>query len=90
MSLKALKLDGMSTESMKVISLLRHCDALETLVIVDGDGSVNLEQTENDVFLQVVEWLGNCTNLRVLRLSSIASAPAILEQIACKCSSRSF
>ena len=83
-SLESLMLDGLASSSIRQLSRLQHCVALQVITIVDADREVNLEETENDIFLEVVQWLGNCKNLRVLRLTNLVSAPAIMTQVSCK------
>lgn len=80
-SLKSLKLDGLSSEGVKSMSLLQQCDALETLEVADAEGVINLEATENDIFLEILEWLSRCKSLRELSLKNIVNAPAILSHI---------
>lgn len=69
--------------------MLKPCNALEMIEIVDAEGYVDLEKTENDVFVAVVEWLSSCKNLRIVHFTSVVSAPAILTQISRKSSSPS-
>ena len=83
-SLKRLMLDGLRSNAIKTLSLPQECDAIEYLEIQDFDGLVNLEATENDVFLEVIAWLGRCEGLRELLLRNLASGPAILTQICLK------
>jgi len=80
-SLQRLKLDGLRSAAIKNLSLLQGCVGLVSLEIQDSDGSVNLEATENDIFLEVIAWLGRCEKLRELLLRNLASGPAILTQV---------
>jgi hypothetical protein len=80
-SLKILKLNGLKSDAIKSLSLLQGCEALEVLDIQDADGLINLETTENDVFLEVVAWLGRCRRLKELSFKKFLSAPAILTDI---------
>lgn len=80
-SLKKLKLDGLKLDAIKNLSYLQGCDRLESLEISDADGLVNLETTENDVYLEVIAWLSKCNNLRELLLRNLVSGPAILTQV---------
>ena len=82
-SLKVLKLAGLDSAAVRSLSLLQGCTALETLDLMDGDGAVNLEATENDVFLEVIAWLGRCKSLRDLHMSKLVSAPSILTKVCC-------
>lgn len=83
-SLRRLKLDGLRSNAIKKLSFLQGCVALEALEIQDSDGLVNLEATENDIFLEVIAWLGRCENLQELLLRNLASGPAILTQVCLK------
>lgn len=83
-SLKTLKLNGLESASIKALSVLKPCNAIEMVAIVDAEGHVDLETTENDVFLAVVEWLGSCKNLHIVHFTNVLSAPAILTQVARK------
>ncbi|KAG0648558.1 hypothetical protein D0Z07_5163 [Hyphodiscus hymeniophilus] len=80
-SLRRLKINGLRNDAMKKLSLLQDCLALETLALKDYHGLVNLEATENDVFIEVVEWLKRCQQLKELSLDRFVSAPEILTQI---------
>jgi hypothetical protein len=80
-SLRVLKLDGLRSDAIKHLSLLEGCIALESLDLQDAEGLINLEATENDIFLEVVAWLGKCERLRDLHLKNFVSGPAILTQV---------
>ena len=80
-SLRKLKLNGLRAEAIKNISFLQECTALDSLEIADAEGFINLEETQNDVYLEVIAWLGRCTNLRELILQNMLSGPAILTQV---------
>jgi hypothetical protein len=71
----------LSSTAIKTLSFLQECVALEYLEIQDSDGMVNLEATENDIFLEVISWLGRCERLRELLLRNLSSGPAILAQV---------
>jgi hypothetical protein len=77
-SLKTLKLNGLVTDAIRNLSFLRGCEALEVIELHDADGWIDLEITENDVFLEIVAWLCRCERLKELTLDKFASAPAIL------------
>jgi hypothetical protein len=81
LSLKVLKLDGLKSDAIKRLSLLQGCEALEILHLQDEDSSINLEETENDVYLEVLEWLGRCNQLQELSIKRLLSAPSILTNI---------
>ena len=50
------------------LGLLKGLTALETLALSDDRKTVDLEAEQNDVFLELIEWLKSCKNLRTLRL----------------------
>ncbi|PBP17688.1 hypothetical protein BUE80_DR011622 [Diplocarpon rosae] len=83
-SLKRLKLDGLRSDTVKKLSLLRGCIALEVIEISDADGFVDLEATENDVYLEIIVWLGQCHGLQELLLRNFVSATKILTQVCLK------
>ncbi|KAH8683365.1 hypothetical protein BGZ60DRAFT_368488 [Tricladium varicosporioides] len=83
-SLKKLEFNGLKSSAIMNLNLLQACTALESLDIVGADKSVDLEATENDVFLEVVEWLGSCEHLFKLRIAGILNSPSILTQV-CLC-----
>ncbi|KAF2473334.1 uncharacterized protein BDR25DRAFT_218390, partial [Lindgomyces ingoldianus] len=79
-SLKDLRL-CVSTDTLPHLSLLRGCTALEALRIEDQQGTTNLEKTQNDVFLEMIEWLRRCENLRRLSFTKLQSASSIATPI---------
>ncbi|EKD14834.1 hypothetical protein MBM_07045 [Drepanopeziza brunnea f. sp. 'multigermtubi' MB_m1] len=83
-SLKRLKLDGLRSATVKNLSLLQGCVALEAIELTDADGTVDLEVPENDIFLEVIAWLSNCNGLQELLLSRFVSGPKILTQVCLK------
>jgi hypothetical protein len=80
-SLKRLKLDGLRAGAIKNLSLLQGCKALESLEIQDAEGNINLEATENDVYLETVSWLCGCDKLKELTLRNMVNGPSILTQV---------
>ncbi|RFU26896.1 hypothetical protein B7463_g9458, partial [Scytalidium lignicola] len=83
-SLKTLKLSNLKNQAIKHLSLLEGCDALETLSLSDNDGVVDLEATENDIFLAVIAWLERCDKLQNFTLTNFRNGPAIGTKI-CLC-----
>lgn len=77
-SLKVLRLGDLSADAVRNLSLLKDCVSLETLGFTDTQGLINLEATENDVFLETVSWLGRCDKLQDISLQNFVSGPAIL------------
>jgi hypothetical protein len=43
------------TDALKSLSLLQGCLALEVLALKDSHGLINLEATENDTFVEIVD-----------------------------------
>ena len=66
-----------SLESAPFLGLLEGCTALRHLRIEDSPEQVNLEGTQNDVFLEVVAWLKKCENLQQLVFPKFQSGAAI-------------
>lgn len=83
-TLKKLKMDGLRSDAVKNLSFLQGCTAFESLELSDSDGTVDLEATENDVFLEVINWLGRCKGLQELLLRNFISGPKILTQVCLK------
>jgi Leucine-rich repeat (LRR) protein len=83
-SLRSLKLVELESDAIRKLSYLQGCKAIEVLDIKDAHGSVNLEATENDIFLEVISWLCGCSKLQDVRFTNLLSAPAILEHLCCK------
>lgn len=63
---------------MPHLSLLAGCTALEILQIEDNLGHVVLEETQNDVFLETVDWLRRCDHLQSLSFSKFLSAATLV------------
>jgi hypothetical protein len=80
-SLKTLRLNGLRSNAIENLSLLQGCKSLEFLEIQDADGLVDLEASENDVFQEVIDWLGRCDDLQELSFRKFLSAPAILTHL---------
>jgi hypothetical protein len=76
-SLTELKLCT-SDDSLPHLSLLRGCTAIEVLEIEVDKGAINLEQTQNDVFLETIDWLRQCSSLRQLTFHKLLSAPSLV------------
>ncbi|KAF2712430.1 hypothetical protein K504DRAFT_531531 [Pleomassaria siparia CBS 279.74] len=82
-SLKDLKL-CVAMDTFPHLSLLRSCTSLEALRI-EGDKSwTNLEKTQNDVFLDMMDWLSHCSSLRKLSFTSFVSAAALVAPVLLK------
>jgi hypothetical protein len=70
-----------SNESIPHLSLLQGCTALKTLRIEDIHGTVDLEATEHDVFLETTAWLRNCSDLQRLSFSKLQSGAALITPV---------
>ncbi|KAF2033727.1 hypothetical protein EK21DRAFT_58277 [Setomelanomma holmii] len=79
-SLEYLKL-CVSSDSAPFLSLLAECKALKYLSIEDLRGQIDLEATQNDVFLEVIAWLTKCENLQHLQFPNMQSGAAIATPI---------
>lgn len=80
-SLKELRLGNLSQEAVLSLNRLKGCTEIETLVLHDNFGTVQLEALNNDVFLEVVQWLSSCEKLRDITLKKFFDGPAILAQV---------
>lgn len=49
-----------------------------TLTLGSVNPSADLKATQNDVFLEIVEWLKNCRSLVDVSFYNLASAPDLL------------
>jgi hypothetical protein len=87
-SLRVLELHGLTSDAIMNLHLLQGCASLEVLHLQDRDGSLDLKSTQNDVYLQVVAWLVNCTRLQELHLQKLLSAPSILTELCLSNSTR--
>jgi hypothetical protein len=75
-SLEDLRL-CISNDSAPFLNLLGGCTSLKYLRIEDYHGQVDLEATQNDVFLEVIAWLRKCQNLQHLVFPKFQSGAAI-------------
>ena len=79
-SLEDLKL-CVSNESLPHLSLLQGCTALKNLRIEATYGSVDLEATQHDEFLEVIAWLRKCEGLQRLGFAKLQSGAAIITPV---------
>lgn len=70
-----------TNESLPQLSLLQECVALRALRIEDTHGTIDLEATHNDVFLETIAWLRKCHNLQRLGSTKLQSGAAIATPI---------
>ncbi|KAF1978338.1 hypothetical protein BU23DRAFT_498272 [Bimuria novae-zelandiae CBS 107.79] len=73
-----------SDDSLPHLPLLAGCTALEEVRIEDVDGRTVLEDTQNDVFLETINWLKSCEKLHRISFVNLLSAaklftPLLLE-----------
>lgn len=80
-SLRELDLGSLDRDAVLNLNALKACTELHTLKLDDSLGYVQLESSNNDVFLEVVEWLSSCGKLRDLRLKGLFDGPAILSRV---------
>ena len=80
-SLTELRLANLHNDAIISLGQLKDCTALRILVLEDDRGSLQLEATENDVFLEIVAWLSACHRLKDLTLKRFFDGPAILAQV---------
>jgi hypothetical protein len=79
-ALDTLKL-CVSSESAPYLSRLAECTALKYLSIEDLHGQIDLEATQNDVFLEIIAWLTKCENLQHLQFPNLQSGAAIATSV---------
>lgn len=81
-SLRDLRLGNLGQEAILNLNKLKDCTEIETLALHDNFGTVQLESLNNDVFMEVVQWLSSCEKLRDITLKKFFDGPAILAQVA--------
>ncbi|KAJ4382364.1 hypothetical protein N0V86_002699 [Didymella sp. IMI 355093] len=70
-----------SNESLSHLNMLQGCTALKQLRIEDTHGVVDLQATQNDVFLETIAWLSKCKSLKSIRFSNCASGAALMTPV---------
>ncbi|KAF2772849.1 hypothetical protein EJ03DRAFT_171631 [Teratosphaeria nubilosa] len=76
-SLASLKV-ALEEEGILALALLQDCTNLETLHVSALRPSVDLKATQNDTFLEMLDWLGRCNELRDVSFTNVLSAPDLL------------
>ncbi|EMC92646.1 hypothetical protein BAUCODRAFT_95801 [Baudoinia panamericana UAMH 10762] len=76
-SLVSLKL-ALEEDGILALGLLQSCTRMRILEIAALRTSVDLKTTQNDVFVEIVEWLKQCDALTEVQFTSIISAPDLL------------
>ncbi|KAK3709835.1 hypothetical protein LTR37_010663 [Vermiconidia calcicola] len=79
-SLQELKL-ALSEQGILALGLLQQCTAVTKLSIGAERTGIDLKATQNDVYLEVVEWLKNCVNLKNVSFHNMPSAPDLMTPI---------
>lgn len=67
-----------SDDSLPHLSLLAGCTALEEVRIEDVHSRTVLEDTQNDVFLETINWLRSCEKLHRISFLGLLSAATLL------------
>ncbi len=70
-----------SNEALPHLSLLQGCTSLKILRIEDTLGSIDLDATQHDVFLEMIAWLRKCVDLQRLSFSNLQSGAAIITPV---------
>ncbi|OCT51026.1 hypothetical protein CLCR_08334 [Cladophialophora carrionii] len=79
--LQQLELGNLNEDAVRNLNALKGCTSIHTLKLDDNFGTVRLEELNNDVFLEVVEWLSSCTELRDISLKKFFDGPALLSRV---------
>ncbi|KIW91872.1 uncharacterized protein Z519_07842 [Cladophialophora bantiana CBS 173.52] len=82
-TLQQLDLGSLNQDAVRNLNALKDCTEIHTLKLGDNYGSVQLEVRNNEVFLEVVEWLSSCNTLRDLSLKKFVDGPALLSRVLC-------
>jgi hypothetical protein len=80
-SLRYLMLGSLEPPAIKALSYLKGCDALEMIDLQDARGTLDLEATENDIYLEIIAWLTSCKNLKTISLTNFVNGPKILTSV---------
>ncbi|KZF22749.1 hypothetical protein L228DRAFT_260889 [Xylona heveae TC161] len=80
-SLKELRLSNLNTEAMLALPKLKDCTALETLYLETTTRGMDLEATQNDIFVEVISWLRSCKSLQEISIKKFVNGPALLSPL---------
>lgn len=81
-SLIELTLEMLPPDAVPQISLLKGCTNLVLLSLSEyGLEPVDLEESHNDAFLEIVAWLKECIKLKLLNLNQLSNAYALLTPV---------
>ncbi|KAH0831639.1 hypothetical protein AYO21_01836 [Fonsecaea monophora] len=82
-TLQQLDLGSLNQDAVRNLNALRDCTEIQALKLEDKYGNVQLELRNNDVFLEVVDWLSSCRTLSELSLKKFFDGPALLSRVLC-------
>ena len=80
-SLQELRLAALSESALKSLDKLSACTNLRTLSLEDTAGVLRLEESQNDVFIALIDWLSSCRYLQSLDIKRLFDGPAILSAV---------
>lgn len=80
-SLADLALGNLKDPAIRSLSVLKGLTALQNLDLDDAQGRINLESTANGSFLDVIEWVTGCTQLKTICLNRFVDGPAIVKAV---------
>ncbi|MCJ1373747.1 hypothetical protein MMC20_004976 [Loxospora ochrophaea] len=80
-SLKDLKLNSIKPEALPHLPLLNGCTSLTSLTLTEFMRPTDLENTQNDVFVELINWLRGCKHLQNITFRQFGSSPAILTSL---------
>lgn len=83
-SLTDLVLGNIKSSAVKALSSLQGLIALRSLDLNDGDSLINLEATQNERFLDILNWVTSCQQLKTIRLQDFMDGPAIMKALCLK------
>lgn len=76
-SLESLKL-GLTDDSVQHVALLQGCTELLTFAVASSQRAPDLKATQNDAYLEIVDWLRKCNRLKDISFFNFVSAPDLL------------
>lgn len=83
-SLVDLVLGNIKPSALKALSSLQGLTALRSLDLNDIGNLINLETTENERFLDILNWVTSCRQLKTIRLQDFMDGPAIMKALCLK------
>jgi hypothetical protein len=76
-SLAVIKL-YLTGDKLQALGCLRECTSVSTLAIEYSGPADDLKKNDNDLYLEVAEWLRNCNELRDISITNMVSAPDMI------------